>query len=1523
MSSQSMHAGFLLVTALLSTTIYQAPSFAAEEEVGSRPYEMVWADRTQDTHPPLVDFENLDGWTVKANDAKATLKRSRSQQLWDKYVAELVYRRDGNQPCIIIKPPKPIDIKKPFDCVNFWVYGNNWSWVPDPGTPQVAIRLLLRNRKGQLVGLDMGRVRWQQWWVMHHRLTPAQLNLLADGAVFEGIEITGGRNKQDRVLYFDNLSFYQERLEPLAFDPRPARGIKLPEGQTSGTNTGPGLLPFPTREETILPDNLIKDFKNDVEKNGKQFLFHYRGDDGHLVYRYRPDGGDLGDIEVEWSGKSPNAKPHQTNTRQSSKETKKFRPMVDGGIYFHNGEEESSNVKPEKIEMLSCRQDGDSIVSKWKATRGKQSTELTYTLRLWQKSLVVDVKCVPTKGTDSPVGEFRIGHAGGVDNPRLVTIPYLTGNADRPAVLVSGTPHNPLFTIALIDHTRSNASLLWADNEVGEEGPAGQSATYNGGTRYLPKTDGNRNPCFERLFLTVSPEFEEILPNIPNPKSPWMHVTGERVWRAHGAGDRTSDYEYWKNIARHGMDKILITDHETGWRDGGESFTFRTRAAPGKGGDAGQLDYTKKIHALGYLYGIYNNYTDYAPVNELWDEDCVTRTPDGNWQTAWPRCYNPKPSRAVEFEARLAPIIQDKFGLNTAYCDVHTAVTPWSYVDFDARVPGAGTFAATFYAYGEIMLHQKRTWNGPVYSEGNNHWYYCGLTDGNYAQDQRAQLPVNPWLVDFDLRKMHPLCCNFGIGNPGMFFSREELKKFGTGKQWEDALDRFLAATLAFGHTGFLVGQGGMPCTVRSYFCVQQIHFRYARQKVASIRYADDSGKLLSTSQAVVGGAFRRSQVVVTYDDGLKVIVNGHPSESWKIDDILLPPNGWMVQDPRNKSLVAWSKIVGGHSEGGHRADYVNSPTYIYADGRGRFTRFEKAAVDGQLIAKRIKAQKSGEGSMELIPVETGRWFGIALDEVSPQGRPVAAVALDKTGKELGPVETRLSRGLLYVTPVEGAFSYILSPKKYNEGIASGAVLDCDRIQVVPGERVTITSQPTGVVAIGKTSHVYTIPTNTQPGTLLWHEHDNHWIDFSVVPLVDAALRLEHSGKEPGGLRLTLTSHAAKPVEAKVALAGHTKTVRLIPETPLQLSFEYKLPNSEAVSKLPLSVTAGDLSFQKTWWHKTEYATVDVAPLPDKPATGQRLRGQDEETLKERTGSGAYRCDRACGEVTKNCLFMHPPYKGVTGYTFATFGPVSLPPKPRAALNCLIGKGDGSDPGDGILFRVAVIDRKGIETLVADHHVKNHAWTPLVADLSRWAGQEISIKLIADPGAKDNTSGDWACWADLIIQSTYPVLQNTLHEKPVELRYLPGPDSCEDLTVADIRKAKKATLHYQGIGLGAAGKYRSYGHINNIPLGTMVAAGGNESKNTWADAAVPLNQSAMAKLTLDNHFKIVNPAGDCFKIRRVWLELELSDGRRCSSRITTTIYSQPSGWAYAEGTRVAADKDIELRIRFDGPNKDK
>jgi hypothetical protein len=58
--------------------------------------------------------------------------------------------------------------------------------------------------------------------------------------------------------------------------------------------------------------------------------------------------------------------------------------------------------------------------------------------------------------------------------------------------------------------------------------------------------------------------------------------------------------------------------------------------------------------------------------------------------------------------------------------------------------------------------------------------------------------------------------------------------------------------------------------------------------------------------------------------------------------------------------------------------------------------------------------------------------------------------------------------------------------------------------------------------------------------------------------------------------------------------------------------------------------------------------------------------------------------------------------------------------------------------------------------------VTNHAWHAIEADLAPWAGQSVRFKLIADVGPRNNSSGDWACWAQPRIENLRPVLRRQL-----------------------------------------------------------------------------------------------------------------------------------------------------------------
>ncbi|HEX29842.1 TPA: hypothetical protein ENG04_07145, partial [Candidatus Poribacteria bacterium] len=135
------------------------------EVVSKRPYELDWAGRYQDDHPPLVDFENLEGWHVKVKDAVAEFERSDEQQIWDSFVGKLTYRAVGADPEVIILPPHPIEIHRPFDAVTVWIYGNNWAWAPDPTTPQVNVIALFEDAEGKPFEVYMTRVRWKEWFL--------------------------------------------------------------------------------------------------------------------------------------------------------------------------------------------------------------------------------------------------------------------------------------------------------------------------------------------------------------------------------------------------------------------------------------------------------------------------------------------------------------------------------------------------------------------------------------------------------------------------------------------------------------------------------------------------------------------------------------------------------------------------------------------------------------------------------------------------------------------------------------------------------------------------------------------------------------------------------------------------------------------------------------------------------------------------------------------------------------------------------------------------------------------------------------------------------------------------------------------------------------------------------------------------------------------------------------------------------------------------------------------------------------
>jgi len=945
---------------------------SSTEKPGSRPYEM---EARKDVRVPLVDFQDLDGWTVQCcNSADAELARSREQRIWGEFVGKLTYTGKTEDGTVILRPPKPIPIKDAFDCVNMWLYGNVWEWAPEPGTPFVNVSVIVLDTSGKEQALAPTRMRWKEWWLTHVKLPKPMRS-----AHFAGIKVEGINNAEPKSIYFGALYFYNQQLKPITFAPRPARNLKLLPGQDQGLNgTGPGRLPFPTREETILPSNNAKDYAIRLDSPVKGcYEFLYKARDRQVKYVYRPATGGLGEIEA-WVN-----------------ERKVCVPLSGGGIEI-DGAVVAGTLVDSEIK------DGELRLAFDLASKNGKAVRADYVFRIRQKSLVMDFACRGGSATG-----LAFGNVEGVAKARLVHVPYITfGWQANPRVLCCGEPDDPVFVSVWADWYRSNGSAPWTEQWANEN-----SAKINGGVRYIAKTDGKRNDLYERVFLTVSPVFEEALPTIANPPSPRGKIAGERLWQeSWGPGDYAKEMERCRMLRSYGIDKLTQCNHEITWRDGGESFTLRTKAAPGKGGDKALKDYIAHQKSLGWLSGLYTNYCDFAPVNENWSEDYVQLTENGDWRPAWPRNYALKPSRAVELDAKYGPLVKSKFGSNAAYTDVQTAVAPWGYVDYDARVPGAGTFAATFYAYGELLLNDQKVY-GPVWSEGTYQWLYAGLASGNYGLCyDGVDMSKEPLNVAFDLLKIHPLECDIGMPWTSHFFKDPGWDK---PENIDESVDHLIAATIAYGHIGWLVEESyGIERTCRSYYMLQQLQKRYAMEPVAKIEYADADGKMLTVSQAIARDALKNSRLHVVYRNGLEVYVNGS-TEVWPVSVsgfpllVQLPSWGWVAWDKKGE-FVEFSAMMDGH-----RVDYVKSPEYEYLDGRGHVT------VWGGIRAKGGVAVRHREGSIEVIDIYGNEEIGVRTDFAK-------CLAYDADGKNLGEAKLRREGGMTLIQTIKGARSYVL-----------------------------------------------------------------------------------------------------------------------------------------------------------------------------------------------------------------------------------------------------------------------------------------------------------------------------------------------------------------------------------------------------------------------------------------------------------------------------------------------------------------
>ncbi|HPD17637.1 MAG TPA: hypothetical protein PLE19_22080 [Planctomycetota bacterium] len=1201
---RALAALVLLCTPALAAEPVAKPALNADPggKVGERPYEMVWADRKPE-HPETLDFEDLTGWTaVGFLGCTAELVRSREELMYGTYTGKVTYTGKTGASYFELRPPQPVPIAGEPTACQLWVRGNNWGWHPKPQTARTNVYAIVRDAQGEHFAISLGHVNFDYWFLLHAAFVSPTGQLTGrihkegqgDGKIdyplsFVALRVTNCADEKPARLSFDSLQFYRPDYKPLS-EP------KLP----------PKDVPWPTTPETITPTPQER-VSNKFSQEGPARVFTARGRRDRIRWTYLPKTGTLDDLTVEINGKQ-------------------FQPCVGGGPVFElGGREWKPGDEGLKQGCVGLEQYGDgTVLVHCSAQVGAEEVAYSYHLRAIGKSLQVTARCSEPKVT-----AFRIGRTKGTPNADLFTVPYLN---------IESGPHfihwDGVFLSALLDWYNSDASTL----EAASGNPAPGEYVYNGGSRYLPKTDGARNPLRERLILTVASDFAEVLPNLPHPKNPNAPLATSSIWR--NVGEPVPDL--LKRLKAHGVERFICPLHEVGWRDAGESFTFRLRCAP-RIGDEKMIEYGKWVHSLGYRFGLYANYTDYAPVNEHWREDRVCLDSDGNWRGAWPRCVAPKPTWAWQAEADLAPKIAAKFGATTCYSDVHTAIAPWHRTDYDARVPGAAMFRTIWDCYAHILWNDCKAYGGPVFSEGNMQWMYAGLISGNYGQMGWAgpERWKRPPLVDFDLLKMHPLQCDFGMGSPDMFYPSHGGEWARDRSRTSPWLDRFITSTLAFGHIGFLAMEWGLDGGLKSFYMTNAVQQRYALVPVAEIRYFDGS-KLLPTSDAIRTGAYKRGQVYVKYQSGLELWCNLSFEHDWQVKcdgkTWLLPPTGHLAF--KKGDILQFSAVVDGHD--GQRMDYVESPDYFYVDSRDRFGAMGPLACKGAAALKPVTCAVTSRRFQNLR--EVGEWWAIPCDKCDDLTiRPThlglaadAALAAEAFGledKPLGPAEVRVSNLGRTIMPVKDAARYHVrvagtahapvpddGVRRLVLGLDYPASIVVANLGKAPLRDICVSAERLGsggggaedscilknvrtspILRRGSEGRVEAslhVPADPRPGERLWYRmrvsgrmgdkeaEGLGWFTGIAAKAVDVAARPADPAPSPiGGPQTLLVSLRSNlPTEAPVALTPISPSLilkprlaelRLRPGEEQRLGFRYVVPATPGVHLCELKVRHG------------------------------------------------------------------------------------------------------------------------------------------------------------------------------------------------------------------------------------------------------------------------------------------------------------------------------------------------------------
>lgn len=686
----------------------------------------------------------------------------------------------------------------------------------------------------------------------------------------------------------------------------------------------------PTSDQAQVLGSLRSPLKEEVEtsirKEGISYIFESRSVSAVLNFVYTPIDGTFADLELEINGASP------------------IKPAEEGGLLVDmGGRIHSSDSEEVERHFISCEQLENCVEARWQWIVDEEMANFLYRFRILGKSLVVEVE-----GGNGKAAGLSLGRVTDAPNAKLITVPYFNFGETYPRLLrTSG-----LFLSSFVDWQYTQSTALYSVDEA----TAAREMRLNGGCTYEKNSSGQRAPLQERWLLTASNAFDEAFPNVQmaaQPHSPDQSLS-DKAWYNIPYIEASEEsyveiYENLRILKQLGIEDLAVNHPNDTWHDGDGNGTFSLEAAPIKGGDDALTEYIDALKDLGFSTSLQTNFRDISADNPDWNASVGAQNSEGQPVVTGSGTYLFKPSLALQRAEQHAAALVEKYESDALYLGAHTARPPWDFTDCDGNLSGSTALSHSLQIQRDLL--KLLAAQHPTLGEGGNHWLYAGILQGHLARMPGENPSRIPPVVDFDLRKMHPLQSDAGMGSIDHYYGQSipTAEKHGRSAH----LSRYIAATAAFGHAVLLPDptEWGIASALKSYFMLRKLQSQYLRVAVSSIHYCSN-GNYSTLDDAMHNDAYEQGQIRVDYENGTRLYAN-LGSQTWDIEEdghSYSLPSGSFWGRAEQDNILAYST-----EDAQGRLDLSSCDDYLFIDAHGQQRDFGAVQVDGIALLKERK----------------------------------------------------------------------------------------------------------------------------------------------------------------------------------------------------------------------------------------------------------------------------------------------------------------------------------------------------------------------------------------------------------------------------------------------------------------------------------------------------------------------------------------------------------------------------------------